>query len=122
MAHAFLSFLFSPLFSSRELRALVVEMVLATDMSCHFQQVKAMKNFLQQPEGLVASFVHIHPVIYIFINPAINCCLLTTTQLTLPWRVYSQRNVTNVHVLDQVDWNKQGKISVARVLFSWHKK
>uniref|UniRef100_A0A8C5I6U8 Phosphodiesterase n=1 Tax=Gouania willdenowi TaxID=441366 RepID=A0A8C5I6U8_GOUWI len=35
----------------RELRALVVEMVLATDMSCHFQQVKAMKNFLQQPEG-----------------------------------------------------------------------
>ncbi|XP_036939191.1 calcium/calmodulin-dependent 3',5'-cyclic nucleotide phosphodiesterase 1C isoform X4 [Acanthopagrus latus] len=36
----------------RELRALVVEMVLATDMSCHFQQVKAMKNFLQQPEGL----------------------------------------------------------------------
>ncbi|XP_026229748.1 calcium/calmodulin-dependent 3',5'-cyclic nucleotide phosphodiesterase 1C isoform X2 [Anabas testudineus] len=41
----------------RELRALVVEMVLATDMSCHFQQVKAMKNFLQQPEGSVASFV-----------------------------------------------------------------
>lgn len=38
---------------SRELRALVVEMVLATDMSCHFQQVKAMKNFLQQPEGSV---------------------------------------------------------------------
>ncbi len=35
----------------RELRALVVEMVLATDMSCHFQQVKAMKNFLQLPEG-----------------------------------------------------------------------
>ncbi|XP_035283869.1 calcium/calmodulin-dependent 3',5'-cyclic nucleotide phosphodiesterase 1A isoform X2 [Anguilla anguilla] len=36
----------------RELRTLVVEMVLATDMSCHFQQLKAMKNFLQQPEGL----------------------------------------------------------------------
>uniref|UniRef100_A0A671PH68 Phosphodiesterase n=1 Tax=Sinocyclocheilus anshuiensis TaxID=1608454 RepID=A0A671PH68_9TELE len=36
----------------RELRVLVVEMVLATDMSCHFQQVKAMKNFLQQPEGI----------------------------------------------------------------------
>ncbi|XP_068197629.1 dual specificity calcium/calmodulin-dependent 3',5'-cyclic nucleotide phosphodiesterase 1A isoform X2 [Antennarius striatus] len=36
----------------RELRALVVEMVLATDMSCHFQQVKAMKNSLQQPEGI----------------------------------------------------------------------
>ncbi|KAI3374286.1 hypothetical protein L3Q82_006131 [Scortum barcoo] len=39
-------------FTCRELRALVVEMVLATDMSCHFQQVKAMKNFLQQPEGI----------------------------------------------------------------------
>ncbi|XP_013873828.1 calcium/calmodulin-dependent 3',5'-cyclic nucleotide phosphodiesterase 1C isoform X2 [Austrofundulus limnaeus] len=36
----------------RELRALVVEMVLATDMSCHFQQVKTMKNYLQQPEGI----------------------------------------------------------------------
>ncbi|XP_076837062.1 LOW QUALITY PROTEIN: dual specificity calcium/calmodulin-dependent 3',5'-cyclic nucleotide phosphodiesterase 1A [Brachyhypopomus gauderio] len=36
----------------REFRALVVEMVLATDMSCHFQQVKTMKNFLQQPEGV----------------------------------------------------------------------
>ncbi|XP_031415233.1 calcium/calmodulin-dependent 3',5'-cyclic nucleotide phosphodiesterase 1C [Clupea harengus] len=36
----------------RELRALVVEMVLATDMSCHFQQVKAMKNFLPQPESI----------------------------------------------------------------------
>uniref|UniRef100_A0AAQ5WWB5 Phosphodiesterase n=1 Tax=Amphiprion ocellaris TaxID=80972 RepID=A0AAQ5WWB5_AMPOC len=36
----------------RELRTLVVEMVLATDMSCHFQQIKAMKSFLQQPESV----------------------------------------------------------------------
>ncbi|XP_029943431.1 calcium/calmodulin-dependent 3',5'-cyclic nucleotide phosphodiesterase 1A-like [Salarias fasciatus] len=36
----------------RELRNLVVEMVLATDMSCHFQQIKAMKNYLQQPESI----------------------------------------------------------------------
>ncbi|XP_076027542.1 dual specificity calcium/calmodulin-dependent 3',5'-cyclic nucleotide phosphodiesterase 1A [Genypterus blacodes] len=36
----------------RELRALVVEMVLATDMSCHFQQIKAMKSSLQQPETI----------------------------------------------------------------------
>ncbi|XP_053090282.1 dual specificity calcium/calmodulin-dependent 3',5'-cyclic nucleotide phosphodiesterase 1A isoform X3 [Pangasianodon hypophthalmus] len=36
----------------REFRTLVVEMVLATDMSCHFQQIKAMKNFLQQPEAI----------------------------------------------------------------------
>lgn len=35
---------------SRELRALVIEMVLATDMSCHFQQVKTMKTALQQLE------------------------------------------------------------------------
>lgn len=38
--------------SEREFRALVIEMVLATDMSCHFQQIKAMKNALQQPEGV----------------------------------------------------------------------
>ncbi|XP_051654678.1 dual specificity calcium/calmodulin-dependent 3',5'-cyclic nucleotide phosphodiesterase 1C isoform X9 [Manacus candei] len=37
---------------TREFRALVIEMVLATDMSCHFQQIKAMKNALQQPEGI----------------------------------------------------------------------
>ncbi|XP_060949597.1 dual specificity calcium/calmodulin-dependent 3',5'-cyclic nucleotide phosphodiesterase 1A [Limanda limanda] len=36
----------------RELRSLVVEMVLATDMSCHFQQIKAMKTLLQQPEAI----------------------------------------------------------------------
>ena len=42
---------FLSLSAFRELRALVVEMVLATDMSCHFQQIKAMKNFLQQPEA-----------------------------------------------------------------------
>ncbi|KAM8822472.1 dual specificity calcium/calmodulin-dependent 3',5'-cyclic nucleotide phosphodiesterase 1A-like isoform 2-T2 [Spinachia spinachia] len=36
----------------RELRALVVEMVLATDMSCHFQQIKGMKSDLQQHEAL----------------------------------------------------------------------
>ncbi|XP_051969663.1 dual specificity calcium/calmodulin-dependent 3',5'-cyclic nucleotide phosphodiesterase 1A isoform X2 [Xyrauchen texanus] len=36
----------------RDFRTLVVEMVLATDMSCHFQQIKAMKIFLQQPEAI----------------------------------------------------------------------
>ncbi|KAM9827298.1 dual specificity calcium/calmodulin-dependent 3',5'-cyclic nucleotide phosphodiesterase 1A [Neosynchiropus ocellatus] len=36
----------------RELRTLVVEMVLATDMSCHFQQIKTMKGLLQQPEAI----------------------------------------------------------------------
>ncbi|XP_046493976.1 dual specificity calcium/calmodulin-dependent 3',5'-cyclic nucleotide phosphodiesterase 1B isoform X4 [Equus quagga] len=35
-----------------ELRALVIEMVLATDMSCHFQQVKSMKTALQQLERI----------------------------------------------------------------------
>ncbi|MEJ1271157.1 hypothetical protein NN561_001991 [Cricetulus griseus] len=35
---------------TKELRALVIEMVLATDMSCHFQQVKSMKTALQQLE------------------------------------------------------------------------
>ncbi|XP_066440406.1 dual specificity calcium/calmodulin-dependent 3',5'-cyclic nucleotide phosphodiesterase 1B isoform X2 [Eleutherodactylus coqui] len=35
-----------------ELRALVIEMVLATDMSCHFQQVKTMKSGLQTMENI----------------------------------------------------------------------
>uniref|UniRef100_A0A674DBQ3 Phosphodiesterase n=1 Tax=Salmo trutta TaxID=8032 RepID=A0A674DBQ3_SALTR len=36
----------------RELRTLVIEMVMSTDMSCHFQQIKSMRNALQQPEGV----------------------------------------------------------------------
>uniref|UniRef100_A0A674NNR2 Phosphodiesterase n=1 Tax=Takifugu rubripes TaxID=31033 RepID=A0A674NNR2_TAKRU len=36
----------------RELRSLVVEMVLATDMSCHFEQIKVMKSLLQQPDAI----------------------------------------------------------------------
>ncbi|XP_030065700.1 dual specificity calcium/calmodulin-dependent 3',5'-cyclic nucleotide phosphodiesterase 1A isoform X2 [Microcaecilia unicolor] len=36
----------------RDLRALVIEMVLSTDMSCHFQQIKTMRGILQQPEGI----------------------------------------------------------------------
>lgn len=39
--------------SFRDLRSLVVEMVLATDMSCHFEQIKVMKSLLQQPEAWV---------------------------------------------------------------------
>ncbi|KAM9321299.1 dual specificity calcium/calmodulin-dependent 3',5'-cyclic nucleotide phosphodiesterase 1B isoform 2-T2 [Gastrophryne carolinensis] len=35
-----------------ELRSLVIEMVLATDMSCHFQQVKTMKGALQSLETI----------------------------------------------------------------------
>ncbi|KAM5181055.1 dual specificity calcium/calmodulin-dependent 3',5'-cyclic nucleotide phosphodiesterase 1B [Mantella aurantiaca] len=35
-----------------ELRSLVIEMVLATDMSCHFQQVKTMKSSLQSLENI----------------------------------------------------------------------
>ncbi|KAI3385899.1 hypothetical protein SNEBB_006308 [Seison nebaliae] len=36
----------------REFRDLVIEMVLATDMSLHFQQVKTMTNLLSLPENL----------------------------------------------------------------------
>ncbi|XP_077185384.1 dual specificity calcium/calmodulin-dependent 3',5'-cyclic nucleotide phosphodiesterase 1B isoform X2 [Paroedura picta] len=35
-----------------ELRSLVIEMVLATDMSCHFQQVKTVKTSIQQLERI----------------------------------------------------------------------
>ncbi|KAB7495468.1 Calcium/calmodulin-dependent 3',5'-cyclic nucleotide phosphodiesterase 1C, partial [Armadillidium nasatum] len=34
----------------REFRSLVIDMVLATDMSSHFQQIKAMKTLLSLPE------------------------------------------------------------------------
>lgn len=59
-------------FLSRELRALVVEMVLATDMSCHFQQVKAMKNFLQQPEGWVAVPAQVDVAVRAHWEPLVN--------------------------------------------------
>ncbi|XP_013890115.1 calcium/calmodulin-dependent 3',5'-cyclic nucleotide phosphodiesterase 1A, partial [Austrofundulus limnaeus] len=36
----------------RELRSLVIEMVMSTDMSCHFQQIKTMKNILTQTNGI----------------------------------------------------------------------
>ncbi|KAM6070792.1 dual specificity calcium/calmodulin-dependent 3',5'-cyclic nucleotide phosphodiesterase 1A isoform 1-T1 [Chlamydotis macqueenii] len=36
----------------RELRSLVIEMVLSTDMSGHFQQIKTMRHTLQQTEGV----------------------------------------------------------------------
>ncbi|XP_061698006.1 dual specificity calcium/calmodulin-dependent 3',5'-cyclic nucleotide phosphodiesterase 1A isoform X2 [Syngnathoides biaculeatus] len=36
----------------RELRALVIEMVMSTDMSCHFQQIKTMRNTLSQSHGV----------------------------------------------------------------------
>ncbi|XP_042301684.1 calcium/calmodulin-dependent 3',5'-cyclic nucleotide phosphodiesterase 1A isoform X2 [Sceloporus undulatus] len=36
----------------RELRNLAIEMVLATDMSGHFQQIKSMRHSLQQTEGI----------------------------------------------------------------------
>ncbi|XP_057707545.1 dual specificity calcium/calmodulin-dependent 3',5'-cyclic nucleotide phosphodiesterase 1A isoform X2 [Corythoichthys intestinalis] len=36
----------------RELRALVIEMVMSTDMSCHFQQIKSMRNIPAQPHSV----------------------------------------------------------------------
>uniref|UniRef100_A0A8C7CIA2 Phosphodiesterase n=1 Tax=Oncorhynchus kisutch TaxID=8019 RepID=A0A8C7CIA2_ONCKI len=44
--------IFMNLSREQELRALVIEMVLATDMSSHLVQVKAMKGCLQQHEGI----------------------------------------------------------------------
>ena len=35
----------------REFRALVIDMVLATDMSCHFQQIKNMKRSEERRVG-----------------------------------------------------------------------
>ncbi|KAL8565529.1 hypothetical protein ACOMHN_049505 [Nucella lapillus] len=39
----------------REFRNLVIDMVLATDMSFHFQQIKNMKHFLSMPENIEKS-------------------------------------------------------------------
>ncbi|KAL8587572.1 hypothetical protein ACOMHN_000978 [Nucella lapillus] len=39
----------------REFRTLVIDMVLATDMSFHFQQIKNMKNLLSMPENIEKS-------------------------------------------------------------------
>ncbi|VDM52245.1 unnamed protein product [Angiostrongylus costaricensis] len=36
----------------RELRSMVIDIVLATDMSTHFVQIKTMKNMLSLPEGI----------------------------------------------------------------------
>lgn len=36
----------------RELRSLVIEMVMSTDMSCHFQQIKTMRNTLTQTHSI----------------------------------------------------------------------
>ena len=33
-----------------EFRSLVIDMVLATDMSSHFQQIKTMKSLLNSPD------------------------------------------------------------------------
>jgi len=33
-----------------EMRSLIIELVLATDMSNHFQQIKTMKNLLSVPD------------------------------------------------------------------------
>uniref|UniRef100_A0A3Q2XE60 Phosphodiesterase n=1 Tax=Hippocampus comes TaxID=109280 RepID=A0A3Q2XE60_HIPCM len=41
----------------RELRALVIEMVMSTDMSCHFQQIKTMRNTLAQSALFVLSLM-----------------------------------------------------------------
>ncbi|KAL4655716.1 calcium/calmodulin-dependent 3',5'-cyclic nucleotide phosphodiesterase 1B [Arapaima gigas] len=62
-----------------EIRALVIEMVLATDMSYHLQQVKTMKACLQQPEGIE--------------KPKALSLLLHTADIshpTKPWRLHSQ--------------------------------
>lgn len=38
---------------NRDCRSLIVEMVLATDMNQHFEQIKHMEDFLQRPDMYV---------------------------------------------------------------------
>ncbi|XP_056306575.1 dual specificity calcium/calmodulin-dependent 3',5'-cyclic nucleotide phosphodiesterase 1A isoform X2 [Danio aesculapii] len=71
----------------RELRTLVVEMVLATDMSCHFQQIKAMKNFLQQPEGID--------------KPKALSLLLHTADISHPAKTWNMHNRWTTSLLEE---------------------
>ena len=41
------------IFCFREFRSIVIDIVLATDMSFHFQQIKNMKSHLNSPERYV---------------------------------------------------------------------
>lgn len=67
----------------REFRALVIEMVLATDMSFHFQQLKNMKNLLGMPEKSVS-----HKAWLIFhLSPYLCCSLsVSTTPVLQHWQ------------------------------------
>ena len=38
-------------YAFRVVRGLIIDMVLATDMSCHFEQLKIMKNLLSSPDA-----------------------------------------------------------------------
>lgn len=40
------------MFHFRELRNMVIEIVLATDMSTHFLQIKTIKNMISLPDGI----------------------------------------------------------------------
>lgn len=44
----------------REFRNMVIEIVLATDMSTHFVQIKTMKNMLSLPEGYAINLKRFH--------------------------------------------------------------
>ena len=50
---------------SRELRNLVIDMVLATDMSYHFQQLKQVKTMIGMADRLVQSFLLIGSVTFL---------------------------------------------------------
>jgi len=50
----------------REFRNLVIEMVLATDMSCHFQQIKTMKSLLNHADLNVDK--------HLAMNLVLHCC------------------------------------------------
>ena len=57
----------------REFRSLVIDMVLATDMTCHFQQIKSAKSLLSLPELRYLSISNnINPISIDFIPAQFN--------------------------------------------------
>ncbi|PIO37199.1 hypothetical protein AB205_0174500, partial [Aquarana catesbeiana] len=69
----------------RDLRTLVIEMVLSTDMSGHFQQIKTMRSTLQQPEGTVYLVYHTNqPIMSKPMYCNCHLCMIVTLPIAIP--------------------------------------
>lgn len=61
------------IFRFREFRMLVIEIVLATDMSLHFQQIKTMKSLISMPDKSVDRLMRAFSGVHVAITPMVYC-------------------------------------------------